>query len=261
MRGYANLRQCVEDLRACGDLIQIDSEVDPVLEAGAVQRRVFGANGPALLFKNVRGTPFPMLGNLFGTKSRVRFIFRHTLRTLEEVLAVRGDLRRFFLRPSNFVRIPLAAYNSLPRLVRKGPVREFRTKISSLPGVVSWPDDGGAYITLPQVYSEDPESPGFKASNMGMYRVQMSGNDYLPDREVGLHYQIHRGIGVHHANSLARGRDLAVNVFVGGPPAMTLAAVMPLPEGVPESMFAGVLAGIRIKMIRPDSGHPLSGEA
>ena len=261
MRGYANLRQCVEDLRARGDLIQIDSEVDPVLEAGAVQRRVFGANGPALLFKNVRGTPFPMLGNLFGTKSRVRFIFRHTLRTLEEVLAVRGDLRRFFLRPSNFVRIPLAAYNSLPRLVRKGPVREFRTKISSLPGVVSWPDDGGAYITLPQVYSEDPESPGFKASNMGMYRVQMSGNDYLPDREVGLHYQIHRGIGVHHANSLARGRDLAVNVFVGGPPAMTLAAVMPLPEGVPEIMFAGVLAGRRIKMIRPDSGLPFSAEA
>ena len=94
-----------------------------------------------------------------------------------------------------------------------------------------WPRDGGAFITLPQVYTEDADRPGWRHSNLGMYRVQLSGNEYEPDREVGLHYQIHRGIGVHHAAAIRKGVPLRVNVFVGGPPAMTLAAVMPLPEG------------------------------
>ena len=98
----------------------------------------------------------------------------------------------------------------------------------------SWPDDGGAYITLPQVYTEDPDQPGFARSNLGMYRVQISGGQYEPNREVGLHYQIQRGIAAHHAAALRRGETLRVNVFVGGPPAMTVAAVMPLPEGMSE---------------------------
>ena len=82
-----------------------------------------------------------------------------------------------------------------------------------------------------------------------MYRVQLSGNEYEPDREVGLHYQIHRGIGVHHAAAIRRGEPLRVNVFVGGPPAMTVAAVMPLPEGLPELSFAGALGGRRVRMV------------
>jgi 4-hydroxy-3-polyprenylbenzoate decarboxylase len=149
--------------------------------------------------------------------------------------------------------------------VKSGPVLAGRTRLSLLPQLVSWPLDGGAYITLPQVYSEDPAAPGFFRSNIGMYRVQISGNAYAPDREAGLHYQIHRGIGPHHLAAMQRGRELPVHVFVGGPPAMTIAAILPLPEGVPELCFAGALAGRRIPMIMPgpDAAFqlPLSAEA
>ena len=123
------------------------------------------------------------------------------------------------------------------------------TSISQLPQLQSWPDDGGAYVTLPQVYTEDPDEPGFARSNLGMYRVQLSGGQYQRDREVGLHYQIHRGIAAHHAAALRRNELLRVNVFVGGPPAMTVAAVMPLPEGMSELALAGVLGGRRVPMI------------
>ena len=78
------------------------------------------------------------------------------------------------------------------------------TTIDQLPQLKSWPDDGGAYITLPQVYTEDPDAPGLYHSNLGMYRVQLSGGQYEPNREVGLHYQIHRGIAAHHAAALRR---------------------------------------------------------
>ena len=136
-----------------------------------------------------------------------------------------------------------------------------QTTISRLPQLVSWPGDGGAYVTLPLVYTESPARPGFMGSNLGMYRVQLSGNEYLPDREVGLHYQIHRGIGPQHAQAIERGQALPVNVFVGGPPAMTLAAIMPLPEGIAEILFAGVLGGHRIPMIRRPDELPVLAEA
>src|SRR5207237_1676742 len=121
------------------------------------------------------------------------------------------------------------------------------------------------FVTLPQVYTEDADRPGWRRSNLGMYRVQLSGNDYEPDREVGLHYQIHRGIGVHHAKALARGVPFRVNVFVGGPPALTLAAVMPLPEGLPEIAFAGALGGHRVLRVPPPAAPadalPPAGDA
>ena len=129
-----------------------------------------------------------------------------------------------------------------------GPILAHQTTISQLPQLTCWPRDGGAFITLPQVYTEDADRPGWRHSNLGMYRVQLSGNQYQPDREVGLHYQIHRGIGVHHAKALRRGVPFRVNVFVGGPPALALAAVMPLPEGMPELAFAGVLGGRRVRL-------------
>jgi 4-hydroxy-3-polyprenylbenzoate decarboxylase len=130
-----------------------------------------------------------------------------------------------------------------------------------LPQLKSWPDDGGAFITLPQVYSESPDRPGTGGGNLGMYRVQLSGNDYDPEREVGLHYQIHRGIGVHHAQAIARGERLRVNIFVGGPPSLTVAAVMPLPEGMSELAFAGLLGGHRLPMISRPGLLPIPAEA
>jgi 4-hydroxy-3-polyprenylbenzoate decarboxylase len=121
--------------------------------------------------------------------------------------------------------------------------------------------DGGPFITLPEVYTEDPDRPGLRRSNLGMYRVQLAGNEYVPNREVGLHYQIHRGIGVHHAAAIRRGEPLRVNVFVGGPPALALAAVMPLPEGLTELAFAGALGGRRVAMVAPGGCLPMPAEA
>ena len=148
------------------------------------------------------------------------------------------------------------------QVCKSGPILAHETTISQLPQLVSWPKDGGAFITLPQVYTEDAGQPGWRHSNLGMYRVQLSGNQYVPDRRLGLHYQIHRGIGVHHAAALGKGVPFRVNIFVGGPPALTLAAVMPLPEGMPELAFAGALGGRRVRLIdRNDGFLPLAADA
>ena len=157
--------------------------------------------------------------------------------------------------------MPRTLWRLLPRRVRSGPILAHQIASSDLPQIQCWPMDGGPFITLPQVYTEDPDRPGLARSNLGMYRVQLAGNEYEPDREVGLHYQIHRGIGVHHAAAIRRGEPLRVNVFVGGPPAMTVAAVMPLPEGLPELAFAGALGGRRVAMVAPDGGLPMPAEA
>lgn len=259
--GYRNLQECVADLEQHGMLKRITAELDPKLEIGAVQRRVYEAGGPALLFTNPKGCSFPMLGNLFGTIERTRFIFRDTLDDIQRLVSIKVDPASLLKNPLDAVKAPFAAINLLPKTVKSAPVLACRSTVSHLPQLISWPMDGGAFITLPQVYTESPATPGFRTSNIGMYRVQLSGNSYQPDREIGLHYQIHRGIGAHHAEAIERGDLLRVNVFVGGAPAMTVAAVMPLPEGMPELSFAGLLGGHRIPMIKIPGHLPFSAEA
>ena len=107
--------------------------------------------------------------------------------------------------------------------------------------------DGGAFVTLPQVYTEDIDQPGVMNSNLGMYRIQLDGNEYALNKEIGLHYQLHRGIGVHQTKANKKNQSLKVSIFVGGPPAHTVAAVMPLPEGMSELTFAGILGGRRFR--------------
>ena len=166
-----------------------------------------------------------------------------------------------FKHPWKYLGAPGTAYHTMPRKVSTGPVMQNETTISRLPQLVSWPMDGGGYVTLPQVYSESPDAPGFAGSNIGMYRVQLTGNEYVPDEEVGLHYQIHRGIGHHHACAIRKGESLKVNIVVGGAPSMTLAAMMPLPEGLAEIFFAGALGGHRIPMVRREGGLPIPAQA
>ncbi len=260
--GYRTLADCVEDLRRTGRLVAIDREVDPDLEAAAIQRRVFEAGGPAILFRRVKGTAFPMAGNLFGSMERTHYLFRDTLEAVRHLVELKVRPPAALARPWRYRDVPFAALHLLPRRVRRGPILAHRTTLRQLPQLRSWPGDGGAFVTLPQVYSEDPDRPGLARSNLGMYRVQLSGNDYGPDREVGLHYQIHRGIGVHHAAAIRRGEPLRASVFVGGPPALTVAAVMPLPEGLPELSFAGALGGRRVRMVvDPEGGLPIPAEA
>jgi 4-hydroxy-3-polyprenylbenzoate decarboxylase len=245
---YSSLRECVVDLEAAGHLVRIEAEVDPHLEAAEVHRRVFRAGGPALYFSRVKGCRFPMVSNLFGTLERARFMFRDTLESVRRLVELKVDPTAFWRRPLRYAAVPFTALRMLPRRVAGGPVFCNQATISELPQLQCWPDDGGPFITLPQVYTEDPDRRGPMRSNLGMYRIQLGGNSYRRDAEVGLHYQIHRGIGVHHAAAIRRGEPLQVNVFVGGPPAMTLAAVMPLPEGLSELSFAGALGGRRVAL-------------
>ena len=259
--GYVNLAQCLADLESSGELVRITQEVDPNLEIAAIQRRVYQVQGPALLFTRVKGCSFPMAGNIFGTLNRARFIFRDTLRALERLVELKVTPVQLLRRPWKFTGLPKAMRNLVPKKVATGPVLAKETDILSLPQLRSWPKDGGAYITLPQVYTESIKKPGFAHSNIGMYRVQLSGGSYKPNEEVGLHYQIHRGIGYHHAQAISAKVPLRVNVFVGGPPAMTIAAIMPLPESVPEIFFAGVLGGHRIKMVARGDALPILAEA
>ncbi len=254
--GYTNLHDCVHDLEAAGQLRRIDTEIDPRLEMGVIQRRAFQAGGPALLFTRVKGSGFPMLGNLFGTLSRTRFLFRDTLKRVETLVQLKVDPAETLRRPWRLGSLPRALWHTRPMLRRSGPVLANTTTISNLPQLVSWPEDGGGYVTLPQVLSRSPRRADWQHTNLGMYRVQLSGNHFVPDTEVGLHYQIHRGIGPHHTEALEKGESLPVNIFVGGPPAMTLAAVMPLPENLPELFFAGLLGGHRPTLVQSEH-HPL----
>ena len=259
--GYRNLQSCLRDLQATGRLVRIEEEVDPRLEAAEIHRRVFRAGGPAIYFARVKGCRFPMVSNLFGTMERTRYIFRDTLDTVRKLVAAQGDPAAVLRRPLHNAGLARGLWHKVPKRVSRGPVLAATASIGELPQLQSWPDDGGAFITLPQVYTEDPCRPGLRHSNLGMYRVQLSGGRYRANQEVGLHYQIHRGIGVHHAAAIRRGEPLGVNIFVGGAPAMNVAAVMPLPEGMSELSFAGVLAGHRIAMIGERERLPVYAEA
>jgi 4-hydroxy-3-polyprenylbenzoate decarboxylase len=263
--GYRNLRDCITDLERTKQLVRIDQEIDPDLEMAEIHRRVYEVSGPALLFTRVKGCAFPMASNLFGTPQRVRYLFRDTLRAVRHLVALKIDPSTFWKNPWRYRDVPGALLHILPKHVRTGPILAHQTTLGQLPQLRCWPLDGGAFVTLPQVYTEDADRPGWRHSNLGMYRVQLSGNRYEPDREVGLHYQIHRGIGVHHAAALRRRVPLRVNVIVGGPPALALASVMPLPEGMPELAFAGALGGRRIALVKPnvvgwaESSRPTGG--
>ncbi len=251
--GYRTLRQCLDELASTGQLVRIEQPIDPHLEAAEVQRRVFQAGGPAVYFASVKGCRFPMVSNLFGTMDRVRYLFRDSLDAVARLVELSVDPSDLLRRPRLYLKAPWLAWSARPRKVRGGPVLAKETTIDQLPQLKSWPDDGGAYITLPQVYTEDPDRPGLRHANLGMYRIQLSGGEYKPNEQVGLHYQIHRGIAAHHAAAIRRKEKLRVNVFVGGPPAMSVAAVMPLPEGMSELAFAGLLGRRRVPMIcRPD---------
>ncbi len=260
---YKSLRDCLLDLEKHGHLVRVREEVSPHLEMAEIQRRAYAAGAPAIYFERVRGCTFKAVCNLFGTMERCEFLFRHSLERVKSFMRFKADALSEIRGLDGLLRLaalPRTALTCLPLQVGTGPVLERAGRLSSLPQITGWPDDGGAFITLPQVYSEDPEKPGVMHSNLGMYRIQISGNRYMPDQEAGLHYQIHRGIGVHHAKALEKGLPLKVSIFVGGPPAHTVAAVMPLPEGISELMFAGMLGGRRFRYSYRD-GFCISTEA
>ena len=244
---YKSLNDCILDLEKNGHLIRIKEEVDPYLEMAAIHLKQFEKGAQAVLFENIKGCKYKAVSNLFGTIERSKFMFRDTFEPVKNMVALRNNPMAAIKKPWRYLGLAISAIKALPK---KG---SFKTagfeeiQISDLPLIHHWPMDGGAFITLPQVYSEDIDQPGVMNSNLGMYRIQLNGNSYDLNKEIGLHYQLHRGIGVHQSKTNKQNKPLKVSIFIGGPPAHSLAAVMPLPEGISELTFAGAMAGKRFK--------------
>ena len=265
---YRSLQQCLTDLEKQKMLIRVKEEVDPHLQMAAIHLRVHEAGGPALLFEKVKGTKFTAASNIFGTMERSRYIFRDTLHTVQQLIELKNNPIKALKSPIKNFTAGLTSVYALPlKSPFCKPVFYQEISIADLPLIKHWPMDGGAFVTLPQVYTEDADQPGIAHSNLGMYRIQLNGNEYVLNEEVGLHYQIHRGIGVHQSKANNKGIPLKVSVFIGGPPAHSVAAVMPLPEGMSELMFAGVLGGRRFRYcykngycISTDADFVITGE-
>ena len=261
MTPYSSLRAAVLDLERNGMLLRIKEEIDPNLDMAAIHRQVFDQGGPAILFERVKGSPFEAVSNIYGTFERTAFLFRHTIDRVKRVIELKKDPANFLKKPGRYLSAPFTALSALPLKSRFGvPSAWGTTTIDKLPQLKSWPMDGGAFITMPQVYTEDPEMPGPMHANLGMYRIQLSGNAYVQNEEIGLHYQLHRGIGVHHTKYNQLDQPFRCSVFVGGPPSHAFSAIMPLPEGLSELTFAGMLAGRRFRYGLRNS-HFLSSDA
>lgn len=258
---FENLRQFIEVLQKEKDLAIIDAAVDPNLELAEIHRRVIEEGGPALLFTNVKGSAFPVVTNLFGTQRRVNLAFG----TRPEQLMQQAVEAMHTLLPPK----PAALWKErslLLDLVKVGtrnvsqaaaPVLQVcdrRDKMSKLPVITSWQEDGGPFVTLPLVYTEHPAT---HQHNLGMYRMQVFDSD-----TTGMHWQIHKGGGFHYHEAELRGEALPVTVFLGGPPALIASAIAPLPEQLPELLVASLIQGGKLKLAdNPLGGHKVVAEA
>jgi UbiD family decarboxylase len=256
--GFPDLRAFLDQLRRDRDLVVIEAEVDPNLEAAEIHRRVIAAGGPALLFARVRGADFPLVTNLFGTPRRAAMAFgarpvqliRRLVRLAETILPpTAGTLWDARDVGSALLRVGLSRR-------ARGPVTEVVSddvRLDRLPALTCWPEDGGPFVTLPLVYTEHPQRPGH---NLGMYRMHVHDA-----KTTGMHWQIGKGGGFHYAAAEAANRPLPVTVFLGGPPALILAAIAPLPENVPELMLASLIAGQRLARVSGIGPHPIVADA
>lgn len=233
-----NLREFIEALRRDGQLVEVESQVDPCLELAEIHRRVVRAKGPALLFKRVKGSSFPVVTNLFGTDRRINIAFGGRPETFVE-RAVALLTKDFPPKLSTLwkKRSLLAQMARLgTRAVSRAPVLDVvkDPDLEALPFITSWAEDGGPFLTLPLVYTEGPP-------NLGMYRIQR-----FDRKTTGLHFQIAKGGGFHYHKAEQEGRKLPVHIFLGGPPALILSAITPLPENLSEIIVASLLQGSKV---------------
>ncbi|HEX7723791.1 MAG TPA: UbiD family decarboxylase [Pyrinomonadaceae bacterium] len=257
---HRNLRSFLDLLRRENDLITIDAEVDPYLELAEIHRRVIEQGGPALLFKRVKGSRSPVVTNLFGTAKRINLAFGpKPEQFIKQVVSVAESLL-----PPN--RSELWKHRSLvrdflklgTRTISRAPVTEVieqPARLDQLPVLTTWQEDGGPFITLPLVYTENPIT---KKHNLGIYRMQV-----YDAKSAGLHWQIQKGGGFHYHEAERVGQILPVTVFLGGPPALIISAIAPLPEDVPELILASLLGGEKLRMAKNPIGgaHRLVAES
>ncbi len=259
---FQSMQDVIRELDKNQMLLRIQKEVDPDLEMAEIHRQVYDQKGPAILFEHVKGSPFPALSNLYGTIDRTEFLFRKTLPKIKKVIELKANPALLLKNPLRYLTTPMTALLALPmKNIGRSPVMYGQTTIDQLPMIKSWPMDGGAFITLPQVFTLPPGSRNPMQSNLGMYRIQLSGNDYELNKEIGLHYQLHRGIGVHHEAYNRSEEPFRCSIFVGGLPSHAFSAIMPMPEGISELTFAGMLADKRFRYTFDDAGHFISSDA
>jgi 4-hydroxybenzoate decarboxylase subunit C len=265
---FPDLRAFIDILRRDAAIVTVDALVDPYLEVAEIHRRVIAAGGPALLFTNVKGSPFRLVTNLFGSARRAELAFgTRPLQLIKRLVHLAETLlppTASKLWDARDVGRDLLKVGT--RRVSTGPVVERVTsdvRLDALPVLTSWPEDGGPFITLPLVFTTHPDRPGHPpsqgsggASNLGMYRLHVGDA-----RSTGMHWQIGKGGGYHYAVAEQRGESLPATVFLGGPPALILSAVAPLPENVPELMLASLIAGERVPQIHGYGAHPLIATA
>ncbi len=258
---HTNLRSFLDALRRENDLVEIEAEVDPYLELAEVHRRVIEAGGSALLFKRVKGSRFPVVTNMFGTARRIEIAFgskpqqlvRDAVHAFESLLPPR-PAELWKQRGLAFEALKLGT--SKVKSARRAPVAEVidnPARLDELPVLTTWQEDGGAFFTLPLVYTEHPVTG---KHNLGMYRLHRYDH-----QTTGIHWQIHKGGGFHYTEAERQNTPLPVTVFLGGAPALILSAIAPLPEDVPELILASLLAGERIKVHKTDAAHRLVAEA
>jgi 4-hydroxybenzoate decarboxylase subunit C len=255
---FTDLRAFLDQLRRDNDLVTVDAQVDSHLEAAEIHRRVIAADGPALLFTNIKGSDFRLVTNLFGTARRAEMAFgERPLRLIRRIV----HLAETLLPPTpgklwDARDIGGELLKVGTRRVPRGPIVDRVTSdvhLRRLPALTCWPEDGGPFITLPLVYTTHPDRSGH---NLGMYRMQI-----YDARSTGMHWQIGKGGGYHYAVAEGRGQALPATVFLGGPPALILSAIAPLPENVPELMLASLIAGRRLAQVHGNGPHPLLADA
>ncbi len=247
-----DLPSYLDILRSAAELHVIEEEVDPYLEIAEIHRRVIAAQGPALLFTKVKGSRFPVVTNLFGSSRRLELAFgrrpqRFVAGLVEMVESMGPPSLAKLWSQRGLLRQGLAIGT---RLVRQAPILDQcqdPPRLTELPLLTSWDTDGGAFVTLPLVYTEHPDGRGH---NLGMYRIQR-----YDDLTTGIHWQIHKGGGYHYHAAELKGQALPVTLFIGGPPALMMAAIAPLPENIPELLLASLLLGKKLPLVKSPSGH------
>jgi len=248
---HKNLRAFIETLRRENDLTEINVEVDPFLELAEIHRRVIERGGKALLFNRVKGSRFPVATNLFGSQKRIEIAFGRKPKAFVEraVHLAENILPPTFSKLWESRQLFIDGLKIGLRNVVSAPVTEIRQSIPNLdelPILTTWQEDGGAFLTLPLVYTEHPVT---RKHNLGMYRIQKHDS-----RTTGVHWQIHKGGGFHYNEAEKLNQSLPLNIFLGGPPALILSAIAPLPEDIPELMLASLLAGDKLSV----TNNPLS---
>lgn len=256
---FPDLRSFIRYLERTNDLVRVKAQVDPNQEITIIQHRVIEQNGPALLFENVKGSSFPILSNMFGTKERTDLVFGGSPQALGERIFT---LSKNMMPPSFSALLKsrkdiTALSRARMKKVKTGPVLDrihSPCDLNRLPVLTCWPEDGGPFFTLPLVHTKDPEN---NAGNLGIYRMQR-----FDARSTGMHWQIEKGGGFHFHKAVQMKRSLPVSVFLGGPPALTISGVAPLPEGIDERLLCAYMIQQPLEVIfRPETGHLVPARA